>query len=151
MKSDVKIGDDSLEMSRFFGYPRELVFAAWTDAEQLGAWWGCDDSESVRAEIDLKVGGVARYVMQMKDGSEIITEGVYTEIVAPERLVTRSEMGAGTPYEFKSTSTVEFQEEDGGTLVKLTIVGLPPMPGACDIVSSGFNASFDKLERFLAR
>ena len=150
MNSNAVIGDNQLELTRFFAHPREAVFAAWTDPEQLGAWWGCKDTERVTATIDCREGGAFSYTMHMKDGSEMIYGGVYTEVVEPERLVTTSEMGAGTPYAFTSTTTVEFIEQDGGTLLRLTQVGLPPMPEPGPIIAGGFTAAFDKLERQLA-
>ena len=48
--------------------------------------------------------------------------------------------------------TVEFLEEGNGTRMKLTQVGLPEMPGMDmgEIISTGFTAAFEKLERHLA-
>lgn len=63
--------------------------------------------------------------------AEVVSTGVYEEIVVPERIVTRSEMVAGTR-------------------VRLTQIGLPPMPAAGQIITGGSNDSFDKLEAFLA-
>ena len=39
-------------------------------------------------EIDLRVGGKWRYVVQMPDGNEFAFSGEYLEIAPPERLVS---------------------------------------------------------------
>ena len=150
MPSDVVIGDNQLELTRFYGYPREAVFAAWTEPDQLDRWWGCDDTESCRSEIDLRTGGSFRHVMTLRGAGEMVVAGTYEEVVVPERLVTSSIMGEGTPYAFESRTTVEFTEQDGGTLVRLVQVGLPPMPEGGQIVSAGTQASLNKLEQHLA-
>ena len=150
MNGDVVIGDDQIEITRFFGYPREAVFAAWADPRQLEQWWGCHDSDRVEATIDFRVGGAIRYVMYMKSGSEVVTEGTYVEIDVPSRIVTESHMGAGSPFEFTSTTTVEFIESGGGTTVRLTQVGLPPMPEPGPIIAGGFGASLEALDVHLS-
>ncbi|MEM7228141.1 MAG: SRPBCC domain-containing protein [Planctomycetota bacterium] len=145
MPSDVVISDDRLEMKRFFPYPRDLVFRAWADPDMLAQWWGCRETERVTAEIDPRPGGVFRYQMHMSHG-DMTYEGVYDEFIEPERIVTRTEMGAGTEYAFTSTVTVDFKAVEGGTEVTLTQVGLPPMPDCGNIIAGGFTDAFDKLE-----
>lgn len=149
MTSNVSLAEDRLEMIRFFAYPREAVFAAWTDPDQLSKWWGCDQTKSVEAKIDLREGGAFSFLMHMTHG-DATYEGVYDEVVVPERIVTSTVMGAGTEYEFRSTTTVEFREVKGGTEVRLIQVGLPPMPDAGKMITGGFNAGFDKLQALLA-
>lgn len=145
MTTDVNIGDDRLELSRFFAYPREAVFEAWTEANQVEQWWGCRDTKKVSSTIDLRVGGEFTHVM-LVHGQEMNYTGRYTELVVPERIVTESSMGPG----MDSKVTVEFFEEEGGTRVKLTQVGLPPMPNIGDIISRGFGDAFEKLDTHLA-
>lgn len=90
-----------------------------------------------------------RALMHMTHG-DVVCEGVYEEFVRPERLTTRCTMGKGTDFEFESTTTVEFTDEDGGTRVTLIQRGLPPMPGCDQIVSGGVNDSLDKLTTLLS-
>ena len=88
--------------------------------------------------------------MHMKDGSSIPYKGTYTEVVAPERIATKISMGEGTPFAFEAETIIEFTEEQGGTRLKLTQIGLPPMPDSGKIIAGGTTDSFDKLERHLA-
>ena len=152
MTSDIVIGEDRLEMTRYFDYPRQAVFDAWTKPEQLEQWWGCKDTEKVSSTIDLRVGGEFRHTMQIKTAGECHYSGRYTEIIVPEKIVCECAMNAHPDSAAASTVTVEFLEEGDGTRMKLTQVGLPEMPGMDmgEIISTGFSAAFKKLERHLA-
>ena len=110
MKSEIVMGDDRLEMTRFFPYPRAAVFEAWTQPEQVEKWWGCKDTSSVKSTIDLREGGEYSHIMTIH-GNEMTYAGVYTEIVVPERLVSETSFGP----DMKSKVTIEFLEKDGGT------------------------------------
>lgn len=145
MKSDITIGDDRLELKRFFAYPREAVFEAWTQADQIEKWWGCKDTTKVTSTVDFRVGGEFEHVMVVH-GQEMKYTGRYVELTVPERIVSEAVFGP----DMTSTITVEFHEEDGGTRLELTQVGLPPMPNIGEIISGGLNDSLDKLERHLA-
>ena len=74
-------------MRRLIDAPRERVFRAWTDPEQLG--WFFNPGTALpdeRPEVDLRVGGQWRQRMVMGDSTEYYTGGIYREIVEPERL-----------------------------------------------------------------
>ena len=80
--------DLEILMSRVFDAPRHLVFEAMTKPEFVRQWWACMDGMTMTVcEIDLRVGGKYRYVTRMPDGSEFGFNGVYKEIVPPERIV----------------------------------------------------------------
>lgn len=149
MEDGLVIGDGCVSLSRFFPYPRGVVFEAWVDPDHLARWWGCRQTHRVTAESEPRAGGVLRYVMHMDHG-DVVCAGRYEEFVRPERLVTRCTMGEGTDFGFESTTTVEFIEEVGGTRVQLEQVGLPPMPESCQIVGGGLSDSFEKLSGFLS-
>jgi uncharacterized protein YndB with AHSA1/START domain len=61
------------------------LFEAWTKAEHLRHWWGCEGSTVTLCEIDLRVGGAWQMVMRMADGSDHPFRGVYREILRNER------------------------------------------------------------------
>ncbi len=54
--------DQEVLITRIFDAPRELVFKAWTDPEDLAAWYGPEhmDTPRERISIDLRVGGRSR-------------------------------------------------------------------------------------------
>jgi uncharacterized protein YndB with AHSA1/START domain len=78
----------SLQIRRVFPAPRERVWAAWTQREQLEQWM-CKDVPSHHpkyVELDVRPGG--RYVMEipLPDG-KYVGQGVFREVRPPEKLV----------------------------------------------------------------
>jgi uncharacterized protein YndB with AHSA1/START domain len=73
-------------ISRVFAAPPALVFAAWTDAGHLGAWWGPHGFKA-RVELDARAGGAFRIVMTAANGVEYPMNGRFREIVPNERIV----------------------------------------------------------------
>jgi uncharacterized protein YndB with AHSA1/START domain len=79
-----------LQLTRVFDAPRELVFNAWTDANQFKQWFGaaaCEESSLRSAKLDARTGGKYRLQVQKNDGEFFTTVGVYREVKPPERLV----------------------------------------------------------------
>jgi uncharacterized protein YndB with AHSA1/START domain/catechol 2,3-dioxygenase-like lactoylglutathione lyase family enzyme len=79
-----------ITMTRVFDAPRELVWKAWTEPEQLARWWGKRGWNAQLSTITMEVrpGGTFRLTsVSDEDGSEMPQEGVYREVVEPERLV----------------------------------------------------------------
>ena len=75
------LSDTELRMSRTFDAPRDLVFAAHTQAEHLRHWWGRGNPLDV--QIDFRVGGTWRFV-EHADGEEHAFRGEFRHIDAPE-------------------------------------------------------------------
>jgi uncharacterized protein YndB with AHSA1/START domain len=74
-------GDLSIQMSRTFDAPRELVFAAHTEADHIRNWWGRGNPLDV--EIDFRVGGKWRFVEKAGDGEHAF-RGEFREIDPPD-------------------------------------------------------------------
>src|SRR2546421_10029742 len=79
--------DQQILITREFDAPKHLVYKAWTTPELVRRWWHANRGEVTIAEIDLRVGGMWRYVNVTPDGFEVGFHGEYREIVANERLV----------------------------------------------------------------
>ena len=60
---------DELTVSRVIDAPREEVFRAWTDPEEIKRWFGPGEFKTPEAEVDLRPGGSYRFVMQAPDGN----------------------------------------------------------------------------------
>ncbi len=67
--------------------PRELVFEAWTDPDQLHWFAGAAPSPSRPTTVDLRVGGAWRLHLVENESRSYLCGGIYREIVRPERLV----------------------------------------------------------------
>ncbi|WP_410818703.1 SRPBCC family protein [Micromonospora sp. 050-3] len=108
--------DQEITLTRTFDAPRELVYAAHTQAEHLRQWWGRGNPLDV--EIDFRVGGGYRFVEHATDGNDYAFRGEYREIVVPERLVQTFEF-EGMPGHV-AVETVLFTEEEGRTTITST-------------------------------
>lgn len=106
----------SLTLKRRFAAAPEKVYAAWADPEKLVQWFGPGAAEmgSVKADIDLRVGG--RYRISFNANGEYNeVGGVYREVVPNERLVF-SWAWHSTP-ERESLVTVSLKPDGAGTLL----------------------------------
>ena len=78
-----------LDIVRVFDAPREVVWRAWTDPDQLAAWWGPAGMHSPRERIEMEVrpGGVFRVVMvQSATGAEFPSDMRFTKVDEPSLL-----------------------------------------------------------------
>ncbi len=117
-------GDDAtrtLVISRIFHAPRELVWNAYTQAEQLAQWYGPRGFSARIEENDLRPGGKWRYIMIGADGTEYPSEGVFSEVVPMHRLVTTD--GFGDDY--KADQPDDLPQ---GMVVTLTFEDLDYLP-----------------------
>ncbi|HDS00980.1 MAG TPA: hypothetical protein ENO22_03210 [candidate division Zixibacteria bacterium] len=86
-------GTHEIVISRELDAPRALVWKAWTDPEHIEEWWGPEGFSTEVEELDLKEGGKWRYVMIGQDGKRYPSEGVFKEIVKPDRITSTDEFG----------------------------------------------------------
>ena len=142
--------DTEFQLSRQFDAPRELVFDCWTKPEHVRRWWGCGGSELSVCDIDLRVGGKFRYVLNM-EGQEFGFNGVYQEIVRPERLV-HTYIFEPMP-EHEAVVTVAFEEAAGRTTLTETTKHKSKESRDGHLNSGmegGARATLDRLEELLA-
>ena len=76
-----------LVINRVFDAPRDLVWRAWTDPEQMKQWSAPRGFTIPVSEGDLRPGGSWRATMRDPSGVELHLGGTYREIVEPEKLV----------------------------------------------------------------
>jgi uncharacterized protein YndB with AHSA1/START domain len=119
-----------LQLTRVFDAPRDLVFKAWTDANQFKHWFGaaaCGGSSLQSAKVDARVGGKYRIQVRRADGEYFTTVGIYREVKPPERLVftwqfekdgSGDEFGEVEPPEM--LVTLEFKAHGNQTELVLT-------------------------------
>jgi uncharacterized protein YndB with AHSA1/START domain len=111
--------DEQILITREFDAPRHLVYQAWTTPDLVRRWWSGNHGEVTIAEIDLRVGGVWRYVMVTNDGFEVAFHGEYREIVPDERIVS-TEVYEGMP-EAQALNTLTFTGADGRTTLTILV------------------------------
>lgn len=145
--------DRELVFTRVFDAPRELVFNAWIDPEHIGQWWGPRGFTTTIDEMDMRPGGVWRFVMHGPDGVDYQNKVVYVEIARPERLVYNHSSGEeGDPGEFQVTVT--FNEQGGKTEVTLRML-FKSAAGRDKIIQlgaiEGAHQTLDRLAEYLAK
>lgn len=111
--------DTQIQITREFDAPRHLVFKAWTTPELIKRWWSGDRGEVTSVDVDLRVGGMWRYVMTATGGFEVAFHGEYREIVPDERLVS-TEVYEGMP-EGEALDTLTLTEDDGRTTLTVLV------------------------------
>src|SRR5215213_27355 len=86
--------DQQVLITRMFEAPRERVFRAWTDPDEVASWYGPAHMEAPRERItiDLRVGGRWELTMVRRDGGGEFSIGYeIVELVEPELLVLKSD------------------------------------------------------------
>ena len=121
VQSPASTADREIVLTRTFDAPRELVFDAWTDTKQIVQWWGPTGFTTTTDELEVKPGGVWRFVMHGPDGTDYKNKIVFIEVVRPERLVYRHAGDAETdPVRFHVTVTFAAQ----GSKTRLTMASI---------------------------
>jgi uncharacterized protein YndB with AHSA1/START domain len=125
MVKTTPIGADDPEplISRHLEAPREAVFDAWTNPDQLAAWWGPSGFEVPRETVTVepRVGG--RYdlcMVQVDDGARFWVRNRIVELDKPHLLVLESdpmpEFGVPEPV----VTRIELGDEEGRTRLSLS-------------------------------
>src|SRR5205823_9575981 len=103
-----------------FDAPRELVFKAHTDPQIIPQWWGPRSLTTTVEALEVRPGGLWRFVHHDAAGNEYAFHGVYHAVAPPERLVYTFEF-EGAPGHVV-LETVTFEDVQGKT--KLTDVSV---------------------------
>ena len=112
--------DKQILIEREFDAPKELVYKAYTTPELIKRWWAGKRGEVTLVEVDLRVGGGWRYVMNASSGDfEVGFHGEYREIVPNERLVS-TEVYEGMP-DAEALDILTLTEENGRTKLSILV------------------------------
>jgi uncharacterized protein YndB with AHSA1/START domain len=138
-------------VTRIFEAPRERVFKAWTDPDEVAAWYGPEhfDTPRERIRIDLRVGGRYELTMVRRDGGGEFAVGYeIVELEAPRLLVLRSdpmpEVGMAEP------TIVRMELHDHGDKTRMTLSDGPYPSEGGGHAEAGWNGAFDKLAALVA-
>jgi uncharacterized protein YndB with AHSA1/START domain len=142
-------GRPSLTLTRRLNAATEKVYAAWADAEKLVQWFGPAQVKagSVKAEMDVRVGGRYRISFEGDGGEYHEVGGVYREVVPNKRLVF-SWAWHSTP-ERESLVTVQLKPDGAGTLLTFRHEQFFDQT-ARDNHERGWTELLEKLEHYLA-
>jgi uncharacterized protein YndB with AHSA1/START domain len=139
-----------VRITRTFDAPRELVFRAWTDPDQLAEWLAPAGLEVPRSsvEVDARPGGLIAYAMlDPGDGREYPVRWEIVELTEPELLVLDSPPQPEFGFVERMTTRVVFEEDGDRTTV--TITQGPHTDETIQDAEAGWTSVLDKLEALL--
>lgn len=117
-KTQSNTSDREIVITRILDAPRELVYEAWTNPKHIAQWWGPNGFTNTIHEMNVKVGGVWRFIMHGPDGTDYPNKVVFEEVIKAKRLVyTHGSDDDNDPNAFHVTVTFE----DEGKKTKLTM------------------------------
>lgn len=122
----VKSEGTTLEFTRRFNAPRDLVWLAYSDAEHLKRWWGPKGWTTDPCTVDFRPGGVWHYCMKGDgpngEAMESWGKAVYQEIVAPERLVYLDAFSDADANSFPPEMLIrlDFEADGAATILRST-------------------------------
>ena len=153
-QADVATEAESREITitRLFDAPRDLVFKAWTEPEQIARWWGPEGFSVPECDSDPRPGGSLRIVMRGPDGVDYPMTGTFLEVSAPERLVFESTALLDGKPVLEGMNTVTFVDRDGKTEVTLHARAVALVPEAAAMLggmSAGWTQSLQCLDDVL--
>jgi uncharacterized protein YndB with AHSA1/START domain len=135
-----------LTITREFDAPREVVWNAITDPDQVAQWFGPEGFETPRetVEIELRVGG--RYELSMvRDGAHHPVRYEVTELDPPRLLVLTSDPMPEFGIPERTYTRIELEED--GSRTQMTLSDGPyEQPQHAE---AGWHGALDKLAKLL--
>jgi uncharacterized protein YndB with AHSA1/START domain len=140
-----------LVITRIFNAPRDLVYRAFVDPDQLAEWFGPVGWSVPRdtVSVDATIGGHQRFTMVSDDDPSMTSpvNATFTEVVENELLVgeeeAQPEFGGAT-----MRMRIEFHDEEGGR-TRLVLTQGPYTPDIEAMAREGWHSSFTKLDKIL--
>jgi len=144
-----------IEVSHVIDAPRQRVYQAFTEADQLAGWYGPPGFPVARetVEIDPQVGGAMRFTMvgeadpSMRTG----TKGQFTEVVENEVLEWTQEWDGipGQEGTWSNLMRVELSDSDDPGQTRVVVREGPHPPGTADLGRQAWEMMLPKLGGFL--
>jgi len=141
-----------LTLTRVVDAPRERVWKAWADPEQLKVWFAPRPYTLSVDSMDLRAGGSFRMAMHAPDGTRHDFSGKYREVVPPEKIVWVGEFAGGPADQMVTTVTFEAQ----GQKTKITAnqvfrVVTPETEMATRGAKQGWTMTLDQLAELVEK
>ena len=156
------------KIERTFDAPRDLVWAACTEAQHLGSWFGPPGTTVKVKTLDLTPGGLFHYGMEMPGGIVMWGKWVFREIEAPSKISyvvsfctetgepVRHPMAPLWPLEVLAVQT--FTEQGGRTLmqsqswpINATAEERAVFTAGHASMQMGFTGAYAQLDAYLAK
>jgi uncharacterized protein YndB with AHSA1/START domain len=145
--SKIAASESELRLERLIPSPPELLFALWTEPDQLARWWAPQGYEALVHTLDPTPGGCWRISLRGADNRLVSMSGAYRIVDPPHRLAFtwawEDENGAPGP---ETEVIVNFASTPGGTRLTLLHQRFASKQ-ARDRHDAGWSSSFDRMAR----
>lgn len=145
----VRSGELTLEMKRVLPAAPSVVFAAFSDPNELVKWWGPEGFSTPSLEFDPRVGESYRIEMQRPEGDPFYLAGEFREVDPPARLAYTFVWEDPDPDDVETVAGLSFRD-----LGESTEVGLTQGPFKTEarraLHRGGWTDGFAKLERLIS-
>jgi uncharacterized protein YndB with AHSA1/START domain len=141
----------TVEIKRHIKAPRDRVYAAWTDPEQLKQWFGPENVQTRDLIADTRVGGEFRWDLINQEGEEMTISGEFRDLKPNKKIVFTWKWEDDEVWKnHVSIVTIELSDADGGTELRLMHEQLPTET-LRDGHNEGWNSALSKLENFVRK
>jgi len=151
LKTVAAPGTHEVIMTREFDAPRSLVFEVMMDPKHIPHWWGPKQYTTSVDKMEVKAGGLWRFVQRDEEGNEFAFHGVYHSIT-PEQVVDTFEFEGMAGHVILETITLEAYE--GGKTKMIVSSVFQSVADRDGMLSAGMeegsSESYDRLEALLA-
>jgi uncharacterized protein YndB with AHSA1/START domain len=153
LAEQLQVMERGILVERIFNAPRELVFDVWTKPEHVAQWWGPNGFTNTIQQMDVRAGGVWRFIMHGPDGVDYPNNITFVEVVRPERLVY--DHAGNKPGEADFRGVVTFEDDGGRT--RVTMRNLFPSAAIREMIireyhaEEGANQTLDRLGAYVER
>jgi uncharacterized protein YndB with AHSA1/START domain len=145
-------GKQEIVITRLFDAPRERLFKVMMDPALIPQWWGPRGHTTIVDKMEVRPGGIWRFIGRDPSGAEFAFHGVYHSISAPGRVVDTFEFEGVPGHVLLETHTLE--DQGGKTLLTSHIV-YESVADRDGMVASrmewGQNESMERLTELLAK
>src|SRR3954469_1614304 len=138
-----------LEMERVLPASRDVVFRAFTTADELAQWWGPEGFTIPSLDFEPHIGGDYRIEMQPPEGDAFYLVGSFREVDPPLRMAFTFVWEDPDPDDVETLVELSFRELGEATEVGL-LQGAFKTEARRELHRGGWTDTFDKLERFVS-
>ena len=146
---DARSDELVLEMERVLPAPLSVVFAAFTDPNELLKWWGPEGFSTPSLKFQARVGETYRIEMQPPEGDPFYLTGEFREVDPPARLAYTFVYEDPDPDDVETQVGLSFRARGESTEVAFT-QGPFKTEDRRALHRDGWTDSFDKLERIIS-
>jgi uncharacterized protein YndB with AHSA1/START domain len=143
-------GELTLEIRRVLPAAPSVVFAAFSDPDELAKWWGPEGFTTPALEFNARVGDSYRIEMQPPEGNAFHLTGEFREVDPPARLAYTFVWEPPDPDDVETLVELSFQDLGASTEVVFT-QGPFKTEGRRELHRNGWSDSFNKLERLVSQ